>query len=438
MTNCVIELNDHQIRVANGVDILLRSPGYAFIGKDKIEIGAAAAQQARLQPRAAHNRYWKNLNQDPLQYPSSLARHNADLAFAQLLSIHEQAGKPDEVILAVPGTYSKEQLALLLGLVEASPFRAVGLVDAAIAATSIIAGRGHYVHIDLHLHQAVLTRIEVTDRVSRMNVRTIDGAGMQSILDTTAHVIADLFIKESRFDPQHHPETEQALYDQIPACLQALQSHGEVALEIQYQQTQHQATLPAALLLAALQGHYDRIAAAIEPGTTRLISDQAGNLPGLSARLAEPEPVAETNVFQACRVHAAFIHSSGSGLNYVTSLPATTEPVISAVAVQRKPASQQPGPHNTPATHLLHQHEAVPLLGKSLYLSAAGMIDSKESGESHCFIRFLNGNIRIEPRGEITVFVNGRQLTQATAVQAGDIVSFAGSKTEYTFIHVSE
>ena len=133
------------------------------------------------------------------------------MAFAHLLAIHEQAGKPEEVIFAVPAIYSNEQLALLLGLVEASPLKAVGLVDSAIAATAPVAGKGNYVHMDIHLHQIILTRISVNEELSRSSVQLIDGSGLITILDTTAHLITDLFVKQARFDPQHHPETEHRL-----------------------------------------------------------------------------------------------------------------------------------------------------------------------------------------------------------------------------------
>ena len=87
MTTCIIELNDNEVRVGYGNDIRARSPGYALIDNNNIEIGEAAAKQARLNPRAVHNRYWKNLNQDPLQYPSARARHNADLhTYLQFMS----------------------------------------------------------------------------------------------------------------------------------------------------------------------------------------------------------------------------------------------------------------------------------------------------------------------------------------------------------------
>ncbi len=437
MTTCVIELNDSEIRVAKGSEIILRSPGYAVIGKDKIEIGAAALKQARLNPRAAHNRYWKNLNQDPLQYPSSRARHNADLAYAQLLAIHEQAGKPKEAIFAVPGSCSNEQLALLLGLVEASPLKAVGLVDTAVAATALIVGRGDYVHVDIHSHQVILTRINVREKVSRSSVNIIDGVGLATVYDTVAHLIADLFIRESRFDPQHYPETEQALYDQIPACLHALQTYDEIAVEIQYQQTQYQARLTTELLLHALQAQYQKIITAVEMTDTALISDRLADLPGLASRLNNAEVLSPTDVFVACQTHEAIIRSSGSSLNHVTSLPATSTPVIIASHNNDEQVTEIAPVNKQTITHVLHGYHAFPLDSGRLYLSASGEISSNDNESSHCSARLDNGRVWLKPNSEFTVFLNGRQVQDITEVHVGDIISFIGSKTEYIFIHVN-
>jgi hypothetical protein len=438
MTISVIELNDIEIRVARGKEIVLRSPGYALINKDKIELGSVAARQARLQPRSVHNKYWKNLNQEPLQYPGTHARHNADLAFAQLLAIHEQAGKPEEVIIAVPSSYSNDQLALLLGLVEASPFTAVGLVDSAIAAVAPTAGKGNYVYIDTHLHQTILTRISVTDQVVRGAVHIIDGAGLASIYDTTAHLIADLFIKESRFDPQHHPETEQALYDQIPTCLNSLQTLSEVSLEIQYQQVQHQAKLSRESLLQVLQPLYTKIADTVDAGDTCLVSNETGQLPGLTRSLSKAQILPASNIFESCIVHVKNIRSAGSGSNYVTSLPAATNPVINETPKQSPEHTEAVSSKQQNITHILHGHSAFALHQGPMYLSASGHISTSDTSAGQCCVNRQNGIVALQANGELAVFINGRQIQHAKEVQAGDIISFTGSKMEYTFIHVGD
>ena len=446
MSKAIIEINDFEIRVSKNHEIVVTSPGFAHTTGDKILVGEEALKQARLHPRSSHNRYWKNLNQDPLQNPTPLARHHADLAFAHLLQLHEQSGKPDEVILAVPGVYSNEQLALLLGLIDASPLSAAGIVDSAVAAAAPVVGPGRYTHVDLQLHQAVLTNLEVGNDVVRGNVSMVDGAGMLALLDNTAHLIADLFIKESRFDPQHHPDTEQALYDQIPACLNSLRVHKEVVLEIQYQQTLHQARLTADSLQTTLLPLYERIVNSMEAESTPLLSQSSGNLPGIGEVIKNAEVLSNLNISQACIAHEDVFSAAGSGLSYVTRLGAAEEALVTAVntgqvntevPTEAAPSSAAVAASKHDITHVLLGHRAYPLGTDTVFLSAAGKLSSHHANDAHCEVSASTDKITLNACGDLSVYLNGSPVSEPVQVNAGDIVSFTGSKTEYMFIHVS-
>lgn len=435
MTLCTIELNDSEIRVARNANIILRSPGYAVVQRDKVELGESAARQAHLHPRAAYNRYWSNLNQDAIRYPSAQIRHNADLAYAHLLSLYEQAGKPDEVLFAVPGSYSNEQLSLLLGLVEASPFKALGLVDTAVAAVAPSAGPGEYTHLDMHLHQTILTHINVTNDVSRTATQVIDGIGLATVYDTCAFLMADLFIKQSRFDPQHHAETEQALYNQIPECLRVLSNSPEVLLEIQYQDTQHQAKLLRETLLEKLQEHYQKIINAIPAANICVISDRMASLPGFIEQKTEMTALDPASVFKACEEQLTHIRSSGPALNFITRLPATSQPLISSNADSTPTVKPE---KTSSITHILCGHQAYPLMHGRVYLSAVGRTSESKQADSHCSVSQSNGLTSVQIESGLTVFLNGQQINHPAEAQTGDIISFAGSKTEYMFINVAD
>jgi len=444
-SHAVIELNDSEIRVAKGADIILRSPGYAIVSKDRIELGSAAVRQARLNPRAMHNRYWHDLNQIPLPAPTARMRHHADLAYAHLLAIHEQAGKPEDVLFAVPGYYSNEQLSLLLGLVEASPFNAIGLVDAAVAAAASQAGPGTCVHAEIHLHQTVLTHIDITHEVNRSSVQVIDGAGLARAMDDCAAMIAELFIKQSRFDPQHHAETEQSLYDQIPHCLLALCFRPEVVIEIPYHKTTYLAKLPRQAMIEALQPLYRKISAAMPAAGSGLVGDRLAGLPGFveqlnAARASAVQVLAPDNVFQGCRQQIDSIRSSGPALNFVTRLPAAAVPF--AVSTARAGSATVASPRrqeeadNWPVTHILSAHRAYPLTSRPLYLSALTGEVSENGEHAHCSISSTGGRTLVQAESGLAVILNGQHIDTPASVRAGDIMSFAGAKTEYTFINV--
>mgnify|MGYP002066408789 CR=1 FL=1 len=85
----------------------------------------------------------------------------ADLAHAHMLHLWEtEGGNEDQIVIAVPGLYTEEQLGLLLGIAEACHIPVGGLVDAAVAAAVDRPARSKCLHLDIHLHRAVLTELD--------------------------------------------------------------------------------------------------------------------------------------------------------------------------------------------------------------------------------------------------------------------------------------
>lgn len=427
-----MELHDADIRVSRGDRLLLRSPGVAVVVGDALHLGEAAAHMTHLHPRQAHNRFWAALNQDPWPASAGTLRHNADLAWHQLQSLHQRAGKPTEVIFAVPGSFSATQLALLLGICQSCPFTAVGLVDAAVAALAAVAGPGRYLHLDLQLHQAVLTRIDVETEVVRHSVDVVEGCGLLAFHDAAAELVADAFIHQSRFDPLHRAETEQALYDQLPRCLALLVEQPEAMLEIATGRTRQQVRVTRDAMVERLRRAAADIVQRLEPGRTVLLGDRAGNLPGLAAACNATGALAEDVVRRGCAAHPQLIRSPGPQLNFVTRLPAPAQPEIRSAAPLPTPAGQvTPGEH---ATHLLHGHQAWPLGQRTWYLSARGSIAAAPQPVSVCSMTGNGTDTRISPLSDITIYVDGERLAGPRLVSAGDKISFAGSDTVYSLI----
>ncbi|MFQ5660404.1 MAG: hypothetical protein ACE5GZ_08245 [Gammaproteobacteria bacterium] len=437
MSFCTIELNDIEIRLGRGSKIVLRSPGYAVIDKDKIQLGDAALKLAHLNPRATYNRFWDNLSQDALQTPTKLYRHNADLAHAHLLMMHEQAGKPEQLLFAVPGSYSSEQLSLLLGIVGACPFTAIGLVDSAVASTAAVADTGTYQHIEIYLHQTVLTQLDVAGQVRRRSVEVIADTGLNTLYSTVAGLIADLFIQQSRFDPQHNAETEQALYDQLPRCLRTLHDNREVPLEIQYRGTTHQAKLHRDTLLESLDPVYRKITQRLSTAHSCLVGDRLAALPGLVELLHEHEVLKPETLFRGCEEHIQQIRSSGPALNFVTVLPAPANPTVSTATQLPEPAKSVAQGTDT-VTHVLHGHRAYPLGKQPSYLSKEGAVVAAKDPHCPCSVVLQNNHPVLHTETGAPVFLNGQAVNRTAQLRPGDVVTFADSEASYTFIDVLE
>ena len=153
----VLEINDIGLLLSIDAEPIFESPGYAMVNDKEILIGDAALAQSRLQPNRIQNRFWDQLSMEELPKPMAQARNYADLAFAHLKIISAQLADQAErrIVFSVPGTYDRQQLALLLGMAKECGLEVVGLVDTAVAA-SPHAVPGHtllFLDIFLHLSQ---------------------------------------------------------------------------------------------------------------------------------------------------------------------------------------------------------------------------------------------------------------------------------------------
>ena len=114
-----------------------------------------AEKHSRIQPTNSFNKFWHELNLDPISFGPKV-RHHADLAFAQLTHIADMADIDKDVIFSVPGNFTKEQLSILLGLARQTQFTPIGFVNSALVASITSAFEQQVLHIDIQLHQVLM------------------------------------------------------------------------------------------------------------------------------------------------------------------------------------------------------------------------------------------------------------------------------------------
>ena len=435
MNAAVIELNDAEVKIFQAGEVVASSPGIAVLREDRIELGQAALEATHIDPRNTFSRFWSNLNQDNFKHRSKLARHNADLAYAHLLSLHELADGVEQVALAVPGSFSTEQLALLLGLMEASPFTPVGLVDSAVAATAATAGAGSYEHLDIYLHHTVITSLDVSDTVQRTAVKVINEVGLLEIQDKCVNHVADLFIQQSRFDPLHHAVTEQALCNRMAQCLLDLAQATDARVDIEFEQAHYQARVNRERLVEALRPLYSKISSAVDADRMALLHPRLAGLPVFAEHLASASRQVE--VLDPRAVCAGCIGYVREGNNvddevyFVTQLKAAAEPAIGFTAPASLEQQSEAGP-----THVLAGAEAYPLGSEPLYLSAQGVLTEAGAQDALCSVSLNNASAALSPATNGDVYVNGQAAESGAGLKPGDIISFARSDREFALIRV--
>ena len=221
MSLAVLQINDLDLAIQTEGGQLYSECGYALLTDQGIETGDSAKAKRWLNPQGAFDQYWDQLNQTPLPVKHPHARHHADLAYAQLVSLLKSVDNPDQVILAVDGHITDQQLSLLLGLLKALNTGVVGVIDSAVVAC--VDHPKAQLIIEIQLYQTVITEvIRQQDRIDILKQQSIPDLGITQLHNLVASHISQQLIENYRYDPLHSSASEQHIYDLIPNWLQQL------------------------------------------------------------------------------------------------------------------------------------------------------------------------------------------------------------------------
>jgi hypothetical protein len=419
MAIALLDIYDSNLQLWHG-NTHLQSPGYALLVDQQYRFGHPARAAARLQPRDINTRFWWQLSTEALQPALGPARHTGDLVHAQLQELYREGGQPQEILMAVSGSMQRDQLALLLGIVQQCPFAAVGLVHRSVALGSLHGAAGRLFHLEIQLHQAVISELAQRDgKVELLRSLPLPGAGLLQVQEKLVEIIATAFIRQTRFDPRRKAITEQQLYDALPDALRALGRDGETNIEV----NGYRAGVNRGELEAAGQRLFSSTREAIGAPRTgdRVVADPvAGLLPGLAAQLPGFEVLAADSVRTALELHLERLVQREQALSFVTSLPAL------AAARAQPAATVIPTPVAPPrpvATHLLQGHRALPLAGVGRSLGQGWSLEYTAGGWRLC-------------GAGATVLVNGGAPGTDQLLGGGDRIRI-GSDPDYLLIEVT-
>ena len=463
----VLEFNDAGLRLSDETGILLNSPGYAYVNAKEIEFGEDARKQSKVHPLSSFNQFWHKLSLDPFSKPVGNFRHNADIAFSHLQDIASSAKIEGDVVLAVPGSFSREQMAILLGLLKQSPLRPVGLVDAALIASVDHAQGESSIHVDLQLHQVVLSKLQrVGAELKRESVILVPGAGWLNISDNLMQLFTSAFIQQCRFNPQHNAASEQMLLDNLPQWLleESIEEGDDAAssqelrrslqIKLSLNNTVHQASLPRSALHNRLLPFFQKIAqqlAVIDPqgSSPLLVSDRMQRLPGFeavltSSALGAPRRVAllsERSVQQASLRYRDDLIGAPEALHFVSKIN-SKQVVEQSIATKLSKAQATP-------THFLAKHLARRIT-EGMLICVSKQVSGPEKS-----LHFVRGDLQeglanLQVVGEINreggqfilqsqqLLLNGKALLGPQELTIGDLLSGADIKAPIELIRVQD
>lgn len=424
------------------VTVLSEAPGVAVLEDAATVTGEPAMQRMRVKPLQAQTNYWRALSTESLTRPSRLVRTTADVAFAQASELLEPHKSDSEgVLLAIPAGHSREQLGLLLGVINETGVNVSGVVDAALAACSLEPAPARALHLDLELHQALLTVLDYAGTkgggdhggLKRNRYEIAPRRGMMALHQTWMQMIAENFVRNTRFDPLHDASSEQRLLNMLPTWLAELAGKEKLTLSMQFGDRPLEVEVERSQFVAAAEPHYAELLRLVQDARVAglpielRVSQRVASLPGLSDRLSTlrdcvlkvlPRGAAALGAL----MHRATIERAPDALALVYQLPMQrAEGNTASTAHEATPPQLRP-------THVLYQGRAwrisdrplavgwSPAADRSLVLPSAAPGLSR----SHCTLVRRNGSVVVEDRSTYGSFVNEERVVGETVLTVGD------------------
>ena len=438
MTALVLELNDAGLTWTGESGVLASEPGYAVLTPAAVITGAPALAQAHLEPRLCRNRYWHDLNADPGNGDKS----HAELAFLQLQKMFKDLGEPNaEVLVVTPSHYTREQLGLVLGIAQECGIKVAGLIESAVAASSRPAPDRQLLHVDAGLHRLTVSVIGQGEAAEVEREEHLIDTGVVAMMDRWAHRISELFVIATRFDPMHHAETEQRLYNALPDWVERLRPEGKLSVVLDG----HSLHLEHSQFVSALEDQFRALGQLVgrlrTPGApvALQVADRLARIPGLCdylGKLNDCEVVALPAAHTGAAVRDAIAHLDADpqrGLRLVRRLPWRGGPLTGAAPVRDAVAAPAPEPL---ATHLVYQGFARPVattlvIGRNPASDRARIVlvgDADGISAEHCEVQSRDGEFWLRDLSRYGTLVNQQRVAGEARLRPGDEIQIGSHK----------
>jgi len=452
MTILGTDLNDAAITVVGGGRELAPASGYALARDGGMLFGLEALRQAHVHPRQSMNQFWREFSEQPLGKTYKKYASSADLVHAHLEQI--SADFPDElegVIFAVPAYWTPAQLGLLLGIAQELAIPVRGLVDSAVAATRREYPGRELLHLDMSLHDLVITRILQNDRSSLGERWTMDQFGMVAMERVCAEYIAEHFVGSTRFDPLHDARSEQYLYDNLYAWLGQLSRQASLDVNLEFGGNEFSTAIERTSLQERLVDSFSpviqQMRSLLNAGTPFAIQvdQRLANFPGLVESIARLSQVAVFVLEPAAAAWGALRRAghftpSGGGVSLTTALQ-WDQSAIPFEEASGDEFSNQAEASERP-THLLFNGRAYRLgrqtffIGTELSSGEFGVRVPGGTGVSrrHCSIRSGDHGMELIDHSRYGTRLNGHVIDGSAILHIGDVLSIGKPASSFHLI----
>lgn len=458
-----LEISDAGIIAAAGTPARLleldgqatQSPGFALPQKDGLLVGKEAEGKAHLFPRQILNRFWDQLDTEPLEQPAKYAPQNhAEIVYHHLTRIWQAIQtNGDEIVLVVPNFYDQQQLGLILGIAQELSMDVKGFVPMALAASPTACPGQMLMHLDIHLHRIEVIYLKQGEYLTIEDSAMTAGKGLIHLHRDWVETIAQEFVGSTRFDPLHLAASEQELYDRLPDVLSHLQHNPSMVFDMIDAGTAYSITLKRDLLAHKAEAIYEDVCRLVESMRnkhgkkesvlTLQLSNRISRLPGCREILSTIE---DTQIIELDRGAAAngvleiwqqlSDQHNTDGISFFTSRPWQQSRPKYDIEPLAETADMQP-------SHLLHRSVAYPITDKPL--SIGREIDSKITrvqthghasriSPRYCTIGLRDREVVLDEHSSDGIFVDGIRVNGNMVLKLGQIIRLGTNGEQFQLI----
>jgi hypothetical protein len=448
-----IELSDRSLALARDGRVVSAAPSAVFDGSGIEPAGASAWKALRRQPTSTSTRHSSAVLSDSGSSSRATALLTAELS-RRLAEDVPPTG--ERVWIAAPVRVDARGLGTALGIARELSLQVDGFVDAATASVAALGLEKDAVVLELGLHHLAATAVESDGQQARRRRAILgDRGGLVELYEAWLKLISTAMVKRTRFDPLHVADTEQQLFDAVPALITEVAATGSAMAAVDVAGTRHEVSLSRDQLAESAQPVYRemlRVLHALRPAgaTVSVVVPQiVAGLPGLRESFEQfvgCELIAVADGFAAAATSVLTLPeaSEGQSVRLLRRLPSRAHPVLEPLVTRQSLGQQQLAANAAPASHVLFEGRAHllgehPLIvGRAPQSTPSIELPEGLAGVSrrHCTLVRNGGELLLVDHSQFGTLVNGERVSERVRVHAGDRIRLGEPGVELALIAV--
>jgi hypothetical protein len=349
-------------------------------------------------------------------------------------------------------------MSMFLGITRELGIPVKGFITQALAATPDDLHRAMVIHVDIHLHRFEVSCLESSDKLVTNDTVFIEGSGIRKLYKEWGQIVAEEFVRSTRFDPFHHAISEQDLYDRLPRVLKELQQNPSIEFEMTGGYKTYQVTLTTDRFFQKSESVFQQIASVIDRMEEKYVdkndaavlqlTHRAAGLPGLKEVLAAKKGREVITLEQGAAAFGILRLWDASSYKQVgRNVPFLTSRSLPAFEHSRASPPEKQAKKEVKPTHLLYRNIAyaisnTPLMiGREDPIKCRGLVIQEQHDEisnKHCSVTFIGKDLVLTNHSRYGTLVDESLITDQTVLKLGQRIQVGNPRVTLQVIACQE